>query len=323
MEPDLDRARALLERASRIAVVSHERPDGDAVGSLLGLTLALQRRGQTAVAVLGGGLPARYRFLPGADGVVSSLPSDAELIVAVDCAEWRRSGLTADDLRRPVGLNVDHHPTNTNFAQVNLVDPQAASTTQILFTASAALGLPVDQTIATNYLAGLVTDTIGFRTPNVTPEVLRVAASLEAQASALAVVYERLLNQRSYAAARYWGAGLSRLERHGNLIWTRLTLEDRVGSGYNGSDDADLVNLLGTIEGAEVCLVFIEQSRSEVKVSWRSSNGLDVARLAQGFGGGGHEPAAGATVSGPLEEVVARVVEATRAAMESMGSSRR
>jgi phosphoesterase RecJ-like protein len=274
------------------------------------------------VAVLGGGLPARYRFLPGAEGVVSRLPVPVDLIVAVDCAEWSRSGLPDEDLRRPVGLNIDHHPTNAGFAQVNLVDPNAASTTQILFSASAALGLPVDREIATNYLTGLVTDTIGFRTPNVTPEVLRLAASLETHAEALAAVYERLLNRRSFAAARYWGAGLAHLERHGNLVWTRLTLEDRVGSGYSGQDDADLVNLLGTIEGADVCLVFVEQSSTEVKVSWRSTNGLDVSRLAQTFGGGGHEPAAGATVSGPLEEVVARVVQATRQAMGSMGPRR-
>lgn len=317
MPAEIERARAMLTAATHVAVVSHERPDGDAVGSLLGLTLALQRRGQNAVAVLSGGLPARYRFLPGAEAVVSAVPPDTDLLVAVDCAELSRTGLPAEQLRRSAGLNIDHHPTNTRYAHVNLVEPEAAATAQVLFAASPALGLSVDREIATNYLAGLVTDTIGFRTPNVTPDVLRIAAALEAQAGALAEIYDRLLQRRTFAAARYWGAGLSHLERRGSLAWTRLTLEDRVAAGYSGSDDADLVNLLGTIDGVEVCLVFIEQSATEVKVSWRSSNGLDVSRLALVFGGGGHEPAAGATIAGSLDEVVARVVQATQAAMDS------
>lgn len=313
---EIERANGLLRAAGRIAVVSHERPDGDAVGSLLGLTLALRRRGQHATPVLAGGLPARYAFLPGGEDVAPGIPDPVDLIVAVDCADLERTALPAGQLRRAPGLNIDHHPTNANFAQVNLVDPQAAATSQILFRLSSPLGLPVDREIAINYLTGLLTDTIGFRTPNVTPEVLRTAADLEEQAGALASVYERLLNRRPFAAARYWGAGLSRLERRDSLVWTRLTLEDRLASGYSASDDADLINLMATIESAEVFLIFIEQAGGQVKVSWRSNNALDVSRLAQQFGGGGHAPAAGASVSGTMDEVVRRVVEATRQAME-------
>ena len=189
----------------------------------------------------------------------------------------------------------------------------------MLYSLSPALGLPVDREIATNYLAGLVSDTIGFRTPNVTPGVLRLAAELEGMAESLPKVYELLLNRRSFAAARYWGAGLRRLERRAPLIWARLTLEDRLASGYGGTDDADLINVLGTIEGAEVALIFIEQGGGQVKVSWRSRNGLDVSRLAQQFGGGGHLPAAGAGVAGEMDEVVERVVQSTLEALQARG----
>ena len=319
VDPEIERARALLEGARRIAVVSHERPDGDAVGSMLGLVLALRRRGQTAVPVLAGGLPPRYGFLPGAADVLNAVPSESDLLVAVDCAELSRTGIPAEALRRPAGINVDHHPTNTRFAHVNLVDPSAVATAQVLYSLSPALGLPVDRDIAANYLAGLVTDTIGFRTPNVTPAVLRLAAELEALAESLTKVYDLLLNRRSFAAARYWGAGLSRLERRGPVVWARLTLEDRLAAGYSGTDDADLINLLGTIDGADLYLIFIEQGGGQVKVSWRSRNGLDVSRLAQQLGGGGHEPAAGATVAGELDEVVERVVRATLEASQAEG----
>jgi phosphoesterase RecJ-like protein len=316
---DVEQARALLEGASAIAVVSHERPDGDAVGSMLGLTLALRRRGQRVVPVLAGGLPARYAFLPGAADVAPAIPAETDLLVAVDCADLSRTGFAAEALRRPAGINVDHHPTNTGFAHVNLVDPAATATAQILYTLSPSLGLPVDRDIATNYLAGLVSDTIGFRTPNVTPAVLRLAADLEGKAGNLTSLYEQLLSRRSFAAARYWGAGLATLERRGPIVWARLSLEDRLASGYSGSDDADLINLLGTIEGADVSLIFIEQGGGQVKVSWRSRNGLDVSRLAQQFGGGGHEPAAGASVPGDMDEVVARVVQATLDALLGHG----
>jgi phosphoesterase RecJ-like protein len=319
VDPEVERGRALLDGARQVVVVSHERPDGDAAGSMLGLVLALRRRGQHAVPVLAGGLPSRYGFLPGAADVASSLPSEADLLVAVDCADLSRTGIPAEQLRRPPGINVDHHPTNTRFAHVNLVDPSAAATSQMLYALSPALGLPVDREIATNYLAGLVSDTIGFRTPNVTPGVLRLAAELEGLAENLTQVYELLLNRRSFAAARYWGAGLSRLERRGPVVWARLTLEDRLASGYGGSDDADLINLLGTIEGAELALIFIDQGGGQVKVSWRSRNGLDVSRLAQRFGGGGHAPAAGASIAGEMDEVIERVVLATLDALQERG----
>jgi phosphoesterase RecJ-like protein len=303
----------MLADARQIAVVSHERPDGDAVGSILGLALSLRKRGQLAVPVLAGGLPRMYDFLPGAGDVAAAVPEGTDLLVAVDCAELSRAAIPG--LPLAAGLNVDHHPTNTRFARVNLVDPTAAATAQVLYVSSPALELPVDREVATNYLAGIVTDTIGFRTPNTSPTVLRLAADLEQRAGALPEVYDRLLNLRSFAAARYWGAGLVHLERQGGLLWTRLGLEDRLAAGYSASDDADLVNLLGTIEGVEVCVVFIEQSGGQVKVSWRSKNGLDVSRLAQAFGGGGHEPAAGATIAGTLDDVMPRVLEATRRAM--------
>src|SRR3990172_7239438 len=203
VDPEIERGRALLEGARQVAVVSHERPDGDAAGSMLGLVLALRRRGQRAVPVLAGGLPLRYGFLPGAADVATAIPAESDLLVAVDCAELSRTGISVEALRRPAGINIDHHPTNTRFAHVNLVDPSAAATAQILYSLSPALGLPVDREIATNYLAGLVSDTIGFRTPNVTPGVLRLAAELEGLAESLPKVYELLLNPRSFSPLPY------------------------------------------------------------------------------------------------------------------------
>jgi phosphoesterase RecJ-like protein len=183
----------------------------------------------------------------------------------------------------------------------------------MLFGLLPELGFEIDRDVATNLLVGLITDTIGFRTHNVTPEVLEIAADLMRRGASMARLYEKVLSERSFVSVHYWGKGLNRIERSNGIVWTSLTLKDREEVGYPGSDDADLVNILSRIEGAQIALVFVEQSKSSVKVSWRSSPDYDVSQTAFSFGGGGHKQAAGATIEGSLPEVQRRVLTATEA----------
>jgi phosphoesterase RecJ-like protein len=309
---DFRRAGDLIQAAKDICLISHERPDGDAVGSLLALTVSLQQSGKTAVPVLADGVPGRFRFLPGAHAVQSHLPDSWDLLICVDSGDLGRLGLDPGLFGRAPDVNIDHHPTNTEFAGVNIVDSAAASTAEILYDMILALEMPLDLDVATNLLAGIVNDTIGFRTTNVTPKVLRTAADLLERGAPLAQIYERCLSQRSFVAARYWGSGLSNLERDGGLIWASLSLKDRERIGYPGPDDADLVDLLSTIDGGEIVVILVEQPGGKTKVSWRCQDGLDVSGLAASFGGGGHKPAAGAVIEGSLADVKARVLKATR-----------
>ncbi len=313
MKTDIAAAVNELRRAQHNAVLSHERPDGDAVGSLLGLTLSLHLAGMPAVAVLVDGVPSRYRFLPGADAVVRALPDACDLLVTVDCSAIDRTGIPAERLTMPVGINIDHHATNTRFGRANLIDPQATATSEVLYDLAPELGLPIDEAVATNLLAGIVTDTIGFRTTNVTSALMRKAIDLIERGAPLSEVYERGLNRHSFNAIRFWGRGLASLEQDGGMVWATLTIEDRRLSAYPGNDDADLINLLGTIDGPKVAMIFVEQPGGKTKVSWRCREGWNVARVAETFGGGGHELAAGATIEGSPEEVRSRVLEATRA----------
>ena len=313
---EITRARRRLAAAQHVAVVSHERPDGDAVGSALAAALSLCLSGKVAEAVLSDGLPGRYRFLPGAASVRRELPAGVDLVVAVDCSSLDRLGPPAGDL--PV-INIDHHATNTLFGEINLIDPQASATAELLFDLAPHLRLPIDADVATNLLAGIVTDTIGFRTASTTPHVLQVAADLMTRGAALTEVYDRALNQHSLAALRYWSHGLGRLEADGGLVWCALTLDDRRLAEYRGNDDADLINMLATIDGARVSLILVEQSDGRTKVSWRCREGFNVARLAEQFGGGGHDLAAGAMISGERAQVEQTVVAATRAALVAAG----
>jgi phosphoesterase RecJ-like protein len=303
----------MIQAAKTVAIISHERPDGDAIGSLLAVVTAFRQMGKDGTAYLVEGLPGRYSFLPGAEFVSGTLPESADLWLFVDASDVDRSGFPPEQLPEVIDIQIDHHPTNTKFAKVNVVDDEAASTTQILFDLLPELGFSLTQAIASNLLVGLVTDTIGFRTHNVTPRVMEIAAELMHIGAPLAEIYEKVLSERSFVSVHYWGKGLNRLERANGMVWTSLTLEDRGEVGYPGSDDADLVNVLSSIQGAQIALVFVEQSPSSVKVSWRSTPEYDVSETAFSFGGGGHKQAAGATIGGTLEEVREKVLAATAA----------
>ncbi len=303
-----------LDAAQRVLVVCHLRPDGDAIGSLLGLGLALQAAGKTVQLVCPDGVPGNFRHLEGSRQVVERASGGFDAICVVDCSDMRRTGGVLENYPE-ADINIDHHITNLNFAAINLVDAHAVSTTQILAKLLPEFGLPVTQAVAAALLTGLVTDTIGFRTPNTTPEALRLAAELMEHGANLAELYQRGLVGRSFAATRMWAAGLTRLERQGRIAWSTLTRQDREAAGYHGKDDADLINILSAIEDIEVAIVIVEQSHSRVKVSWRARPGIDVAQVALQFGGGGHPAAAGAEIKLPLADAIPLILQATQEAL--------
>ncbi|MDH5506527.1 MAG: DHH family phosphoesterase [Anaerolineae bacterium] len=312
----LEKARQRFEASQSVLVFSHIRPDGDAVGSLLGLGLALKNKGKQVQMILADGVPSSFNHLPGAGDIQRKAQDAFDLVVTVDSADRDRVGNALDE-NIQVDINIDHHVTNSRFAEVNLVESTAVATAVILAQHFDALGFALTQPIADALLTGLLTDTIGFRTQNMNSAALRIAANLMDMGSDLPQLYTRVLVNRSLEATRYWGAGLSRLQHHNGLVWTVLSLEDRKAVGYPGRDDADLVNILAAIDGAQIALIFIEQHHNKVKISWRARAGIDVSQVAAQFGGGGHFAAAGATVEGSLDEIQPMVIAATQALLEN------
>ncbi len=304
----------MFERAHRILIVSHVRPDGDAVGSVLGLGLALQAVGKEVQMVLTDGVSSSFRHLYGSEQIVRKKTGEHDLTIVVDCSDLLRTGGVLDG--KTPDLNVDHHITNLNFASINLVVPEAVATCSILSEYLPKWGLPVTPAVAEALLTGIVSDTLGFRTSNVTSEALREAANLMDIGANLSQLYHQALVRRSYTAARYWGQGLTKLQHEGRLVWTALTLEDRAAAGYTSNDDADLVNVISAIDESDVSVIFVEQKGNRVKVSWRAEPGWDISAIALEFGGGGHAAAAGADIVGSLETVIERVLIATRKFME-------
>jgi phosphoesterase RecJ-like protein len=233
-------------------------------------------------------------------------------VIVVDSSKLDRVGAVLDEVDQ-IDINIDHHPDNSQFAQINLVDAAAVSTTQILTRLLPAFGLEISPVIAADLLTGMITDTIGFKTDNMHPEVLRMAAELYELGADLPTLYHNAVAAKTFEAARYMGEGLSQLKRQNGLIWTVLTLENRKNAKYPGRDDADLVNIISAIDSADVALIFVEQNPNQIKVSWRTrSLEIDVSKVAHQYGGGGHRAAAGAMIEGSLQDVQADVVQTTQ-----------
>jgi phosphoesterase RecJ-like protein len=307
-----------LRNSQRPLIFSHMRPDGDAIGSIVGLGLVLQKAGKNPCLVLEDGLPAKYRFIKGSE-LISKKPAEShDLIVVLDCSDLRRLGDSFSSLT--VDINIDHHITNEKFAGINLVLPDYPATCAILAKFLPDWGYPLDQDASSALLMGILTDTIGFRTSNVTPSTLRQAAELMELGADLSGIYNQSLVSQSYPASLIWGLALSRMVRENGLVWTVITLEDRKKALYAGRDDADLTNVLSAIEGSDVSIVFNEQNGGKVKVSWRSNAPFDVSQVAQQFGGGGHPQASGAEFEGTLEEVEKKVISKTKQYMEDLSS---
>jgi phosphoesterase RecJ-like protein len=257
------------------------------------------------------GVPRTYQFLVGSDAILKKPVAPYDCAITLDCSDLNRIGELQLSGALP-DLNIDHHATNLNFARINLVDPKAVATAEIITRLLAIAGVDLDADIAAALLTGILTDTIGFRTSNTTPAALRLAADLFEAGGNLVDIYQQTLINRSFNDLRLWGSGLSNLERENGIVWSTLTLNDRLVNEYPGKDDADLINLISTVDDADVFILFNEQSTRRIKVSWRARNDFDISGLAYSFGGGGHPAAAGAEIDGKLDEVKAMVIERTR-----------
>ena len=300
-----------ISGANHFVITSHIRPDGDAIGSMLGFANALKAAGKQVECVLQDAVLERFWFLPGAKEVGHSLPDSYDYLIVVDSSDSQRVGNVLEGEVKP-DLVVDHHKTHIDFGVIDYIEPETEATALILAEKLPEWGLEVTRDVAVCLLAGILADTLGFHTNSTTPRALRTAADLMEKGVDLVEVYNQILFLRTLPEIRYWGQGLTKLIFSDGVLATTLTLDDRIIAGYPENDDADLINTLTTIPEALVSLLFVEQENKSVKVSWRSVKGIDVSEIARMFGGGGHESAAGADIPGSLEDVKDAVLSATK-----------
>jgi phosphoesterase RecJ-like protein len=308
-------------------------PDGDAIGSLLGLGLGLQALAKQPTLACADAPPDKFSFLPGFESIVDTIdPGSFDLVIGLDSSDPLRLGRVykADRLAGVPLINIDHHVTNLYFGDVNLVDTGAASTAEIILTLLDHLGVSIDEDgtpnktgIASCLLTGIVTDTLSFRTSNVTPRVLKAALRLVEAGASLSQVTHFAFNQRPLNELSLLAVGLNRLQTEAGLAWSEISLADRYACGDRGNSDAGLVGMLARTKEVHMAAVFAEKENAQVEISFRADPGFDVSQLALSLGGGGHPAAAGCTIEGPLEAAKAQVLPMMRAALEQQLKSNR
>jgi phosphoesterase RecJ-like protein len=309
-----------IEKANRVLVIAHVDPDGDAIGSLTAMGQGLQQLGKRVTLVCDDAVPPRFHNLPLAADIRRASKTDVlyDLVVAVDCADESRMGWAYACLPepKPTLANIDHHVTNTRFGAFNVIEPAASSTAEILHRFLADIGVTLTPQIAESLLTGIVTDTMGFRTSNVTAATLRAAADLVDAGADIAAISLRALHQRPLATARLWGIGLGHMKFDDGLLWTSISRDELRLAGIEGRPSSSgLVNFLSDVDVAVMGVVLSETLEGNVNVSMRSTPPYNVAEVALQFGGGGHALAAGCTLDGPLEAAEAAIVAACRAAI--------
>lgn len=307
---------ALISEAQRILLICHVNPDGDAIGSLLGMGWALRKMGKQCVLACSDPVPPTYHYLPGSETVTSEPQGSFDLVITLDASDLRRVGpvYTSLDLSGVPIINIDHHITNVGFGTVNLVDPQATSTAEVVLALLRRLGVELDQTIATCLLNGIVTDTRGFSTPNTTRRAMEAAITLMDAGAPLAKVTDQVFNRRPLAEVRLWAEALRTVRLEGPIIWAEITPAMRLACGFTDSGDAGLANFLITANEADIAVVFNQQADGKIDVGMRAVPGVDVSAVALEFGGGGHPQAAGFSINGSLPEVRERVIAALKQA---------
>jgi phosphoesterase RecJ-like protein len=321
MGTDFSKAIEVLGKARRVLIVTHVNPEGDALGSLFGLALALKDAGRDVVAFTPEPVPEPFDFLPGSELAVHSLADvgDMDATFAVDCGQLERLG---DEVAAFAGrgtlVNLDHHISNDNFGDVNIVIPSASAAGEILYDFLCAAGFSVSADVATNLYVAIHTDTGCFKYGSSTAGSLKKAGELvELGADPMEVsskVYENYPAEKFKLLALVLSTlDVSEDGRIATVLVTREML-DSVG-GDKGLSDG-FVNYTREIKGVEVGILFREAGDSEYKLSMRSSKCVDVAAITGLFGGGGHAMAAGALVKGTLTEVREKIMTPVREALD-------
>jgi phosphoesterase RecJ-like protein len=317
---------ALVRRHQRFLLTTHTRPDGDGLGSMLALAEVLRGQGKEVRMVIASTFPPRYRFLdPEARIQQFTPPTDLrqqeEVILVLDTGTWNQLASFGPFLRAQPGEKVviDHHQTQDDLGALRLVDASAEATGRLVFEAISALGVPLPATAADALFVAVAMDTGWFRHSNATARTFALAEKLVAAGARPELLYEHLFEQNSLPRLKLTGLVLERLQvtAGGQVAYTEIRRGDYQETGAMPQDTEDLVNYTRSLAGVEVGLLFMEQPRGGVKVSFRSRARVDVSRLAEQFGGGGHRLASGAVLEVSLEEARARVLQAVHLAVDA------
>ena len=319
----IDQVASIIRDFQDFFIMTHVNPDGDAIGSLLGMYLALKENGKIAIPVIGAEFPDLFNFLPGSGNTVigfDSIGFSPSHIIALDVAAENRISPEIGDLRKSAKLvNVDHHPTNPRYGDYNYVLPSANSTTQLVYEILKRAGYRVSPDVAKCLYTGLVTDTGCFKFAGVTSATFELAARLLELGVDNYEITRKLFEEFPESRLSLERLMIERLEvlLNGKLVLSYIDFEDYQKLGASMSEGESLVNRLRETRGVEVGGLITKLSENLYKVSLRSKGFVNVATVASALGGGGHSRAAGLKVSMSREEIRERLIKLIDASLNS------
>ncbi len=296
-------------------LASHRLPDGDAVGSLMAAGLALTTLGKNVTFYNESQIPAVYRFLPGVDKIVRSIKvSEYDTAVILDCSDIQRVGDTSAEIDKiQVVINIDHHITNTGFGHFRLVDTEACSTAEIIYRLIVAMNIPIDKDIATAIYTGILTDTGSFRFSNTNHAAFQISEKMIGYGASPYYVAQYVYGTYSLGRIRLLNRALDSIEifDNGQISVMKITKNMLKETGTQPEDIDGFINYAKRIEDVKVAVLIYENGNGRHHVSLRSDGSIDVAAIAEGYGGGGHRTAAGfsiiKTISEFKKELLARI----------------
>lgn len=315
-----------LRKASRICIASHIRPDGDALGSLLGLALSLREMGKEVFALSNDGVPWILDFLPGIETIIRPAGEvlDIDLAVAVDTATKERLGeyslkaLSA----APLMINIDHHPTNPRYGTLNYIDGTVPAVGQIMYDLLSSEGFPITDGVRRNLYTAISTDTGSFQYPSTTARTYQIASEMVGAGLDVGTLNSLIYDRRPLRCVELLGTMLAEMklisgDRIASWNYTQAT-KQRLN--VQPGDTEGLIDVMRGIDSVISAVIFEEQKNGQIRVSARSkSNAVNVAKVCGLFGGGGHHLAAGATMSGPIEEASSQYLQALQHEVERAG----
>ncbi|MGA6980559.1 MAG: bifunctional oligoribonuclease/PAP phosphatase NrnA [Candidatus Sulfotelmatobacter sp.] len=301
-----------IERRDRFVLTSHARPDGDAVGSALACCQILRGMGKRADVVLHDGVPRIYRSLPFADQVLQAdrIDGNYDAAIILECDSIHRTRL--EGLENRFLISIDHHLSGRPFAHVNWIDPHAVATGEMVFRLAREAASPFSPEMATCLYTALMTDTGSFMFQGTNEHTFALARELVLAGADPSYCARSIYFAHSVAKMRLLGEALRNLNTQAGIGWTWVTQEQMERCGAIEEDCEGLVNYVLSIGEVEVAALFREIPDGRFRVSLRSKGALDVARVAERFGGGGHECASGCSVEGPLPQAVRQILDSLR-----------
>lgn len=311
----------LIRERNSFVVTSHVRPDGDAIGSSLGLLHLLEAMGKQATVVFTDPIPPNFHFLAGTDRISSRFPP-ADAVIFLECDSVERSsidGLEFDAAQPMLTINIDHHRSGRNFAQFNWIDPEAAAVGALVYDLAVAAGVTITSSMADCLYTAILTDTGSFNYPSTSAATFAMAEHLVRVGTNANRIARAIYFCNPLSKVRLLGIAIANMQIDDAVSWSHVTVEEIERVGASVEDCEGVANHLIGIVGIEAA-VFLRElpGHAQFRLSMRSRGTINVSRIAEHFGGGGHHSASGCTMEGSLAEVTERIVDHLRAACKQL-----